>query len=285
MQNAGFESSNGCGGKSSRPVCRVRVRGIRWGLSAFFTVCQNLLMSARNRLSRRDVDLSSRSVLLIGLDHHYQYKEGVNPSALEKAQRTHFTERMKQLIGDFKPTVIADESPDTANADLLALYPNDAVSACVDIPFAVKVRSNLMVARPEDGSLCPYVDDLREKFWERRIRHATEGRPNSRILMLCGAQHLYSFPSKLFSFVHRLALRGYQVSFIDLRREPWWDASWADGWIDPDPKPLCIQRSCCIALGADLQMNPRNCALSLRWRTQGRRAQIFATRIRSSQNP
>jgi hypothetical protein len=46
-----------------------------------------------------------------------------------------FTVRMKQLIDSFKPTIIADESPDTANADLLALYPSDAVSVCGDIPF------------------------------------------------------------------------------------------------------------------------------------------------------
>lgn len=229
--------------------------------------------------------LNSHSVLLIGLDHRYQYKEGISPSALEKAQRTQFTVRMKQLIDGFKPTVIADESPDTANADLLALYPADAVSVCVDIPFEARVRSNSMVARLVDGSLCPYVDDLREKFWERRIRHATGGRPNSRILMLCGAQHLYSFPSKLFSFVHRLAFRGYQVSCLDLRRESWWDASWADIWVDPDPKPLCTLRSCCIPLGADLQGDQRNCGLSLRYRTQGRRTQIIANRIRSSQNP
>ena len=148
--------------------------------------------------------------------------------------------------------------------------------------FEVKLRSNFMVTRLGDGSLCPYVDDLREKFWERRIRHATGGRPNSRILMLCGAQHLYSFPSKLFSFVHRLAFRGYRVSGLDLRRESWWDASGADGWVDPDPKPLCTLRSCCIPLGFDLRGDPKSCGLSLQWRTMAGRNQIKANRLLDS---
>jgi hypothetical protein len=65
------------------------------------------------------MELNSHSVLLIGLDHRYQYKEGISSSVLEKAQRMQFTVRMKQLIDSFKPTIIADESPDTANADLL----------------------------------------------------------------------------------------------------------------------------------------------------------------------
>ncbi len=229
--------------------------------------------------------LMAPTVLLIGLDHHYQYKEGINPSLLEKTQRTLFVERMKKLIDDFKPTVIADESPDTANAALLAVYPPDALRVCVDIPFSTKLKSNLMVARSADGSLCPYVDDLRERFWERRIRHATGAKPDSRILMFCGAQHLYSFPLKLFSFVHRLAFRGYHTSCLDLRRESWWDPSWTKQWVDPDPKPTITPRSCCVALGCDLKGDPKNCGLSLRWRTMARRNQIMADRLRPSQNP
>lgn len=220
--------------------------------------------------------MAHASVLVIGLHHVYQYKEGLNPSAMEKAQRTQFIARMETLIGDFKPIVIADESPETANVDLLALYPANAVKTCVDIPFPVKLRANFMLARPVDGSLCPYVDDLREKFWERGIRRAMSGQRNSRVLMLCGAQHLYSFPAKPLNFVQRLQSRGYQVSSLDLRKERWWDASWERDWIDPDEKPVCTARTCCLVHGFDFKGDNRNCGLHLRYRTQGRRTKSAA---------
>jgi hypothetical protein len=220
------------------------------------------------------------SVLVIGLHHVYQYKEGLNPSEKEKLQRARFTDRMKTLIDDFHPTVIADESPDTANLDLLALYPANAVKTCVAIPSEVMLRANLMVARPEDGSLCPYVDDLREKFWERGIRRAVAGPQNARVLMLCGAQHLLSFPTKPLNFVQRLQSRGYQVSSLDLRTEPWWDSSWKDQWVDPDEKPVVTRRTCCIAYGFDFNGDNRGCGLHLCSRTRARRTLIAATRTR-----
>jgi hypothetical protein len=231
------------------------------------------------RLFRDGVGLMPKAaILLVGLHHVYQYKEGLAPSREEKAQRAKFTARMKSLIDSFQPTVIADESPDTANADLLALYPANAVTACVDIPFSVKLRANLMVSRPEDGSLCPYVDDLREKVWERGIRRAMAGQQNPRVLMLCGAQHLYSFPLRQSSFIQRLQSRGYNVTWFDLRNESWWDASWEKDWIDPDPKPSCTPRPCCVWLEVD----SRHCGLGPRYRTEGRRTQIRANKIRSA---
>lgn len=221
------------------------------------------------------------SVLVVGLHHVYQYKEGLNPSRKEKDQRAKFTARMEALIGNVSPTVIADESPDTSNVDLVALYPAHAVKACVDIPFAVKLRANFMVSRPEDGSLCPYVDDLREKFWERGIRRAIAGRKNARVVMLCGAQHLYSFPAKPLSFIQRLQRRGYKVSSEDLRSEAWWDSSWEKDWIDPDPKPVVTPRPCCVWLGTD----PKFCGLGPRYRTLGRRNRFGANKIRASNQP
>ena len=71
---------------------------------------------------------------------------------------------------------------------------------------------------------------------EPRLRHAAATYPHPRILMFCGAQHLYAFPRKPLSFVDRLR-RKYVTSFVDLRKEPWWDESWIPGWVDPDPLP------------------------------------------------
>lgn len=211
------------------------------------------------------------SVFVLGLNHIYQYKQALNPSELERGQRQHFTHYVNDLIGRFQPTVIADESPDTSNVELLASYPHAALQLCVDIPFEVKVKSNLMVDRPQ-GELCPYVDDLREKFWERQLRHAAAGNPHSRILMLCGAQHLYAFPCKPLSFIDHLRRRKYATSFVDLRNEAWWNESWIAGWVDPDPLPPCLRRPCCVALGADHV----NCALQPRYRSLGRRLRMLA---------
>lgn len=210
-----------------------------------------------------------RSIFLIGLNHTYQYKQAINASPLERAQRQQFRDYVRDVIAELQPTIIADESPDTSNMELLGLYPDSALKVCVDIPFEVKVRSNLMVGRP-DGELCPYVDDLREKFWERRLRHAAATQPQARILMFCGAQHLYSFPRKHISFLDRLNRRGYKTLFVDLRKETWWDESWVREWVDPDPLPPCVRRACCVALGAD----HTNCALHPRYRSLARRQGI-----------
>jgi hypothetical protein len=96
--------------------------------------------------------------------HIFQYKQALMPSDLEKSQRQQFTRWVKGLIDGFHPSIMADESPDTNNVDLLAIHPKNAYKLCVDIPFTVKVNSKLMVGRPED-SLCPYVDDL---AWQLR---------------------------------------------------------------------------------------------------------------------
>jgi hypothetical protein len=210
------------------------------------------------------------SISLVGLNHTYQYKQAVNASELERSQRRHFAQYVRDVTAKFQPTIIADESPDTSNVELLASYPDTALKLCVDIPFEVKVKSNLMVGRPE-GELCPYVDDLREKFWQRRLRHVAAGHPQARILMFCGAQHLYAFPHKPFSFVDRLNRCKYATSFVDLRKEAWWDESWIGGWIDPDPLPPCMRRTCCVQLGADY----KNCALQPRYRSYGRRIRML----------
>jgi hypothetical protein len=209
------------------------------------------------------------TIFLIGLNHTYQYKQAINAAHSERTQRQQFRDYVRYVIAKLQPTIIADESPDTSNVELLALYPDTALKLCVDIPFEVKVKSNLMVGRP-DGELCPYVDDLREKLWERRLRHAAATQRPARFLMFCGAQHLYSSPRKPVSFLDRLDRRGYETSFVDLRREAWWDESWVKEWVDPDPLPPCARRACCVALGAD----HTNCALHLRYRSLARRQGI-----------
>jgi hypothetical protein len=177
------------------------------------------------------------TILVIGLNHTYQYKQAINASELERAQRQRFRDYVREVISKLQPTIIADESPDTSNVELLALYPDTALKVCVDIPFEVKVKSNLMVGRP-DGELCRYVDDLREKFWERRLRHAAATRSQPSILMFCGAQHLYPSTRKPVSFVDLLNRRKYATSFVDLRNETWWNESWVKDWVDPDPLQL-----------------------------------------------
>jgi hypothetical protein len=226
----------------------------------------------RERIPKKRHDLGMTTIFLIGLNHTYQYKQAINASQLERVQRQQFTDYVRDVIANFQPAIIADESPDTSNAKLLALYPNSALKVCVDIPFGVKVKSNLMVGRP-DGELCPYVDDLREKFWERQLRHAagTQSQPSQpRILMFCGAQHLYASTLKPVRFIDLLNRRKYATSFVDLRTEAWWDDSWVREWVDPDPLPPCVRRACCVALGAD----HTNCALQLRYRSLARRQGI-----------
>jgi hypothetical protein len=209
------------------------------------------------------------TIFLIGLNHTYQYKQAINAAHLERAQRQQFRDYVKDVIARLQPTIVADESPDTSNVELLALYPDTALKVCVDIPFDVKVKSNLMVGRL-DGELCPYVDELREKFWERRLRQAAATQSEPRILMFCGAQHLYSTALKPVSFIDLLNRRKYATSFVDLRKEAWWDDAWIKEWIDPEPLPPILRRSCCVALGAD----HTNCALQLRYRSLARRQRI-----------
>ncbi len=72
-----------------------------------------------------------RSIFLIGLNHIYQYKQAINASPLERAQRQQFRDYVRDVIAEFQPTIIADESPDTSNAELLELYPDTALKVCV----------------------------------------------------------------------------------------------------------------------------------------------------------
>jgi hypothetical protein len=165
-------------------------------------------------------------VLLVGIQHCYQFKVVDGSSPLETAQRQQFIMKMRELILKFRPTIIADESPDTDNAELLALYPQEASKICVDIPMEVKRDRHIHINRLLDGTLCPFVDTLRERYWQRQIfRHASR-ESGARTLMICGSLHVQRSAIKLVSFPDRLSRCGFLVQSIDLRKEPWWDESW-----------------------------------------------------------
>ena len=88
---------------------------------------------------------------------------------------------------------------------------------CVDVPHDVKVERSLYIARPPE-LLCPYVDGLRERYWRWKLHLAAKSQPEPRILMLCGANHLYSFAAQPISFPEQLIRAGYVVTALDLRK-------------------------------------------------------------------
>jgi len=172
---------------------------------------------------------------LIGLDHRLQYDEALNPSRIEVEQRHHFVQRIRILLEEFRPTLIADESAHTTYAPFVKLFAH-LPTFCVEIPDEIRddPMRKLIVGR--DGErLCPYVDSRRERFWRWRIFQHTKNDPSARVLMWLGAAHLHSTSEKLVSFPELLRKAGYSVSALDLREETWWNASWTKDWHDPNP--------------------------------------------------
>lgn len=187
-----------------------------------------------------------RSIFILGIHHTYQFAESEHPSDLERQQREKFNVRIRKLVSEFEPNIFADESPDTNNLELLSLFPQEPI--CVDVPFARKVERGLFVGRPPD-TLCPYIDGIRERFWRWKLYRATKDRPWARVLLLCGAQHLYKYSTKPISLPDQLSQVGYDVRCLDIRTESWWDESWTKHWVEPSPRPPIVVAPCCLALG------------------------------------
>ncbi len=87
--------------------------------------------------------MSNPEILLVGLHHNYQWLQGLQPSVLEREQRQRFTERIEALVREFQPNVVADETPDTDNAELLAVPPTRPIP--IDIPYARKRERGFFV--------------------------------------------------------------------------------------------------------------------------------------------
>ena len=189
-------------------------------------------------------------VCVVGLNHAYERAASVQPTPLEVEQRKRFTERMRELIADIKPTIIASENPDTNNSELLAVYPqgDGALSVCLDIPLERKIARGLCIFRSEKH-LCPYVDGIRERFWRSRLYGAVKAHPHPRILLFCGSLHLYRHNEKPVSFPDKLKASGYSVSVLDLRKDGRWNESWVRDWKDPSPLPGTLGIPCCIDTG------------------------------------
>lgn len=181
-------------------------------------------------------------ILVVGLNHGYQFGESLNPTPLEAEQRKCFAARIHELIQDFRPTIIADENPDTTNQDLRSTYPKTAVHIMVDIPAKKKSEHRLWVQRKQCSSskevLCPDVDVLRERYWRRQIHDCCGARvENPRVFMLCGANHLYESPDRALDFPQMLRKAGHFVQVVDLLKEPWWNDSWLREWKHPESQP------------------------------------------------
>ncbi len=174
------------------------------------------------------------AVLAVGLHHCYQFAPCGQSSNLERQQRDKFTEKVRDIIESFHPTIIADESPDTDNQELLSLFPRLASRLCIDIPFGVKCERHIHIqrVRTEYGEeLCPFVDELRERYWKWQLFRRVSSDADARVLILCGSMHLQPSASQRKSFIEKLRDSGYIVNGIDLRQEAWWDESWVpDYW-------------------------------------------------------
>jgi hypothetical protein len=116
----------------------------------------------------------TNEILLVGVVHHYQWLEGSQASALEREQRGRFTQRIQQLVKEFRPNLILDETPDTDNAGLLAVLPDRPIA--IDIPASKKRERGFNIER-SIHFLCPYVDAIRERYWRRNLYREPKNRP------------------------------------------------------------------------------------------------------------
>lgn len=210
-------------------------------------------MSGENRLI---------PILVVGLNHIYQLDESLEPSALETAQRRFFVSLIRESVEDFRPTVIADENPDTTNRELLLVYPSNAERICVDIPSDKKDEHGLWIGRgnPPNEILCPDIDALRERYWKRQLLRSCNARPAARVLMLCGANHLYPSVGRALGFPQLLSRAGFSVTSIDLLKTANWDDSWIRDWRDPRPPGAPTFRfSCCVSNGSYTGVCNRRC--------------------------
>jgi hypothetical protein len=201
----------------------------------------------RFALVKKTQDMPKPKVFLFGLIHAYQWLESPRPSLLEREQRRKFTDRILQEIQNFQPNIIADETPDTDNVDLLAALPSAPIP--IDIPDARKQQRGLSVQRSMHF-VCPFVDSIRERYWRYRLHCLSKSQPEPRILMMIGALHLNASFERI-SFTDLLTRAGYDVATINMYTEPGWDHTWIHDWKHPiaptTGSPPTFR--CCVATG------------------------------------
>lgn len=201
-------------------------------------------------------------LLVVGVVHQHQWLEAANPTQLELAQREQFINRIRELVQDFRPTLILDEIPDTDNRALLAALPSRPIS--IDISAAKKLERSFNIER-SIHFLCPYIDSIRERFWRRCVYQATKYLWNPRVLIFVGAKHLASSGYRPVSFPDLLRKAGYTVETVDLFNEGW-NHSWVEEWRHPvTPVNWTCVSQCCVRSGS-FQRNNRHCERKIYWR-------------------
>jgi hypothetical protein len=207
--------------------------------------------------------MSSPKILLAGLIHAYQWLESPRPTPLERDQRRKLTDRILKEIQTFQPNIIADETPDTDNVDLLATLPSAPIP--IDIAESRKQQRGLSLDRSMHF-VCPFVDSIRERYWRFRLHCLSKKQPEPRILMLIGALHLEASFERI-SFPDLLTRTGYHVSTFNIYRESGWDHTWIHDWRHPvtptTGSPPTFR--CCVATGS--YQRDHHCDHKIYWKT------------------
>jgi len=206
--------------------------------------------------------MSKADIFLLGIPHAYQWREGVPPSELELEQRHRFIQRVRDIVQSFRPNIIADETPDTDNADLLGLLPSAPVP--IDIPEAKKAERGFGIVR-NMPCVCPFVDSVRERYWRNRLHQLVSTHSQPRVLLFVGALHLESCFERP-SFADLLMNAGYNVICANLWREAGWEHSWIREWQHPlTPTTGCPPTiRCCVANGT--YQTDRRCDQKIYWK-------------------
>jgi hypothetical protein len=208
-------------------------------------------------------NMSPPKILLAGLIHAYQWVESPRPTPLERDQRRKLTERIVREIQTFQPNIIADETPDTDNVDLLATLPS--VPIPIDIADTRKQQRGLSLDRSMHF-VCPFVDSIRERYWRFRFHCLSKKQLEPRILMLIGALHLEASFDRI-SFPDLLTRAGYDVSSFNIYRESGWDHTWIHDWRHPvsptTGSPPTFR--CCVAIGS--YQRDHHCDHKIYWKT------------------
>lgn len=207
--------------------------------------------------------MSKPEVLLVGLVHQYQWLQGSHAGLLEREQRHRFAERIRQLVQEFQPNIIVDETPDTDNSELLAVLPTRPIP--VDIPEARKRERGFNVQR-SIHYLCPRVDTVRERYWRRALYRLTRDVPEARVLMFIGAKHLGKSYIKPLAFPEQLTEAGYSVTVVNLYEEDGCDYSWIEYWKHPVTEITGVNESPCCVRSGSYQRNDLRCDRKIYWK-------------------
>lgn len=110
--------------------------------------------------------------------------------------------------------MIANETPDTDNAELLAVLPMRPIP--IDIPYARKRERGFNVERGCHFP-CPYVDSIRERYWRLGLHQLVRPPATARALMFVGVMQLESSYIKRLASPEPLTAAGYRVK-VEMHR-------------------------------------------------------------------